>query len=272
MVSGGTLTVGANNATGNGGALSIGAGATLALGTNSITAGLVSTSGASPVITGTGTINTSVGFFFSNTGDITVDALLAGSGGLFKNQTNILTLTGLSTYTGTTEIQAGTLSINSISNVSGGASALGNATNAENGIIRMGLTTTATTLNYTGSGHTSDRLIGMQGTTGSVTIDADGTGALSLTSGTRFEMAGNKTLILRGSSDALTIDNSIGTITENGGLLTLNKADGNTWLVNAAASFTGATQVEYGTLKIGLDNALPTTTAVLIGTGATSLA
>jgi fibronectin-binding autotransporter adhesin len=269
VVSGGTLTVGANNATGNGGALSIGAGATLALGTNSITASLVSTSGASPAITGAGTINASTGFFFSNTGDITVDAGLAGSGGLFKNQTNVLTLTGLNTYSGTTEIQSGTLSFNSISNVGGGASALGNASNAENGIIRMGLTTTATTLNYIGVGHSSDRLIGMQGTTGSVTIDADGTGALGL-GGARFEMAGNKTLILRGSSNGATIDNTIGAISETGGVLTLNKADSNTWLVNGAASYTGATQVDDGTLKIGLNNALPVVTAVRVGTGATA--
>ncbi|MDZ4402047.1 autotransporter-associated beta strand repeat-containing protein [Prosthecobacter sp.] len=248
VVSGGTLTVGANNATGNGGALSIGAGATLALGTNSITASLVSTSGASPVITGTGTINASTGFFFSNTGDITVDAVLAGSGGLFKNQTNILTLAGLSTYTGTTEIQSGTLSFNSIANVGGGASALGAPTTAEAGIIRMGLTTTATTLTYTGTGHTSGRLIGMQGTTGAVTLNGSGSGAIGY-GGARFEMAGNKTLNLGGTSDVALI-NSIGTLTEIGGVLSLIKTDTNTWNLNQSNSYTGATSINNGILRL----------------------
>ncbi len=265
---GGTLTVGASNATGSGGGLNIGAGATLDLGTNNITAGLVKVFGISPTIFGTGTITASQGFVFTNTGDISVGAILAGAGGLFKNQSNVLTLTGTSTYTGLTEIQNGTLSINSINNVGGGASALGNPSTAENGIIRMGLTSTATTLQYTGSGHGSDRLIGMQGTTGGVTLDADGTGAFGI-GGARFENAGNKTLTLRGSS-AAAIDNTIGTITEVGGVLTLNKTDSNTWMLNAVSSYTGATQIDNGVLKIGLTDALPATTAVRIGTGATA--
>jgi autotransporter-associated beta strand protein len=248
VVSGGTLTVGANNATGNGGALSIGAGATLALGTNSITAGLVSTSGASPAITGTGTINASSGFFFSNTGDLTVDAVLAGSGGLFKNQTNILTLTGLNTYTGTTEVHSGTLSFNSIANVGGGASALGAPTTAEAGIIRLGLTTTAITLTYAGAGHSSDRLIGMQGTTGGVTLNGSGSGAIGY-GGARVEMAGNKTLTLGGTSDAALI-NSIGALTEIGGVLSLIKTDTNTWNLNQSNSYTGATSINNGILRL----------------------
>lgn len=266
---GGTLTVGANNATGAGGDLKIGAGATLDLGANNITAGLVSVFGISPTISGTGAITASRGFVFTNAGDISVGAILAGAGGLFKNQTNVLTLTGLNTYAGTTEIQAGTLSINSIGNVGGGASALGNPSTAENGIIRMGLTTTATTLQYTGSGHSSNRIIGMQGSTGSVTLDADGTGALVFTGGVRFENAGNKSLILRGSS-AAAIDNTISGLTELGGVLTLNKADANTWLVNGGNAYTGATQIDNGVLKIGLTDALPTTTAVRLGTGTTA--
>ena len=265
----GTVTVGANNALGVGGDLSLAGGATLALGTNGITHALVTTSGASPAITGAGTITASTGFYFNHIGDTVIDALLAGAGGLLKAQANLVTLTGLSTYAGTTEIQAGTLSINSLTNVGGGASSLGAPTTAENGIIRMGLTTVAATLTYTGTGHTSNRIIGMQGTTGGATIDADGTGALVLGSGARFENAGNKTLVLRGSA-VNTLDNSIGEIREIGGVLTLNKSDANTWLLTAVNSYTGATQVDEGTLKIGLDNALPLTTAVRIGTGATA--
>jgi autotransporter-associated beta strand protein len=267
-LSAGTVTIGANDALGVGGNLTIGAGTTLALGTNSLSHGLVTTTGASPIITGTGTINATTGFFFNHSGNTTIDAVLAGSGGLLKAQTNVVTLTGANTYTGTTEIQNGTLSLNSIGNVGGGASAIGAPTTVENGIIRMGLSTASTTLQYTGAGHTSDRLIGMQGTTGGVTIDADGTGALVL-GGVRTENAGNKTLTLRGSSDAL-IGNTLGAIREIGAVLTVNKSDGNTWILSEKNTYSGATQVDNGILRLGVDDALPVATALRIGTGATA--
>ena len=265
----GTVTVGANNALGNGGNLTLAGGTTLALGANSLTHNVVTTGGASPQITGTGTLSASTGFAFNHTGNTQIDAVLAGSGGLLKTQNNILTLGGASTYTGTTEVRAGGLSFDSIGNVGGGASALGNPGTIEDGIIRMGLTTAATSLTYTGLGHSSDRLIGMQGTTVGVTLNGSGTGALVLTGGTRFETPGNKTLVLRGSSDAV-IDNSIGGLTESGGVLTLNKADANTWLINGGNTYTGVTQIDNGTLKIGLSDALPTGTTVRLGTGATA--
>jgi autotransporter-associated beta strand protein len=247
-LSAGTITIGAANALGNGGNLTLSGGTTLALGSNSIRHGLVTTSGASPAITGTGTINTSSGVFLNHTGDTTIDAILAGAGGLLKAQANTVTLTGLSTYTGATEIQAGSLSLNSIGNVGGGASSLGAPANTEDGIIRMGLTTAATTLIYTGSGHTSNRLIGMQGTIGGVTIDADGTGALVL-GGVRAENAGAKTLTLRGSSAAI-LENSSGQIQEVGAVLSVLKADANTWAYAQSQSYTGTTTVDNGILRL----------------------
>jgi autotransporter-associated beta strand protein len=247
-LSAGTITIGAANALGNGGNLTLSGGTTLALGSKSIQHGLVTTSGASPAITGTGTINTSSGVFLNHTGDTTIDAILAGAGGLLKAQANTVTLTGLSTYTGATEIQAGSLSLNSIGNVGGGASSLGAPANTEDGIIRMGLTTAATTLIYTGSGHTSNRLIGMQGTTGGVTIDADGTGALVL-GGVRAENAGAKTLTLRGSSAAI-LENSSGQIQEVGAVLSVLKADANTWAYAQSQSYTGTTTVDNGILRL----------------------
>lgn len=251
-VSGGTLTIGANNATGVGGDLIIGAGATLDVGTFSLTAGLVTTTGASPVILGSGTIAASTGFFFGNTGDISVNTVLAGSGGLLKTQTNILTLSGLNTFSGPVEIQAGTVSFNSISNIGGGASALGSAATAQDGVIHMGLTTVATTLIYTGSGSSSNRTIGMQGTTGGVTLDSSGTGALVL-GGVHFETAGAKTLTLRGSSDPL-LANTLGGLNEYGlGALTLIKLDTNTWVISGASSYSGATSINDGILRFTAD-------------------
>lgn len=266
LINAGTLTVGANNALGNGGDLTVAGGATLALGTNSITAGLVTTSGASPLITGTGTITaSSSGFAFNHTGDTTIDALLAGAGGVLKTQANVVTLTGASTYSGITEVQAGTLSFNSIGNVGGGASALGNPSTAENGIIRMGLTSTATALTYTGGGHSTDRVIGLQSTTGGVTINGNGTGALAL--GTiQTETAGAKTLTLGGTSLPAVI-NSTGAILESVATLSVTKSGTNTWAINGASTYTGATSAGAGVLRAGNNQAFGTVgTVTLVNT------
>ncbi len=244
----GTLAIGANNATGLGGDLNITAGATLALGAN-ITAGLVATSGASPLITGTGTINASAGFFLNHTGNTTIDALLAGSGGLFKTQSNAVTLTGANTYTGTTEIQNGTLIFDSIANVGGGASALGAPATVEDGIIRVGLGGNDPVLTYTGSGHNSDRIVEIQGTAGgNPTINGNGTGALGL-GAIQTATNGNKTLTLSGTSVA-GLKNTVGPIKEVGAALSLTKAGVNEWELTGASTYTGATAVNAGTLYV----------------------
>jgi fibronectin-binding autotransporter adhesin len=254
VILGGTLTIGASNALGLGGDITLGAGATLDVGGNSLSAGLFTTAGVNPSLLGTGTINASRGFVFGNTGDLPVSTQLAGPGGLLKLQNNILTLSGLNTYSGTTEIRGGTLSIDSISGIGGGASALGSVASAEDGIIRMGSGSTATTLQYTGSGHISDRLIGMQGTTGAVTIDADGTGVLVL-GGVRIENPGNKTLTLRGDSDPA-LENAMGPIVETAGVLTFTKADANTWVMTASNAYSGATRIDDGILRFTADQNL----------------
>lgn len=258
VISAGTLAIGADNATGLGGNLSIGAGTTLDLGANSLTAGLVSFSGANPVLSGTGTINASRGFFFDHDGGsdlVTIDAILAGSGGLFKtNRLSNLTLTGLNTFTGTLEIQRGTLTFDSVANVGGGASALGAPETVEDGIIRVGLTTVAPVLNYTGSGHATDRIIEMQSTTGGLTINGSGTGALQL--GRIQTMTnGDKTLTLSGTSDSA-VENSISEIREVGTALSVTKSGTNTWVLTGANDHTGTTTVSSGILRIRHGEAL----------------
>jgi autotransporter-associated beta strand protein len=261
----GTITIGANDALGVGGNLTIGAGTTLALGTNGISQGLVTTSGASPQITGTGTVTASAGFFLNHTGNTAIGAVLAGAGGLLKAQTNTVTLSGLNTYTGTTEIQAGILSFNTIGNVGGGASALGAPTSVENGIIRTGLGATSATLTYTGAGSTSDRIIEMQGTTGGLTINADGTGALAL-GRVQTVVNGAKTLTLQGTS-AGSLANSIAGIVEVGSALSVTKAGANTWVINGANTYTGTTTAGAGTLRAGSSGAFGTSAVTLINTG-----
>jgi autotransporter-associated beta strand protein len=269
-VSGGSLAVTANNATGGGGPLAIGAGATLDIGTSSISHSTVTTTGASPIITGAGTITSSGGFNFTHTGDTTIDANLAGTGGLFKNQTNVLTLNGASTYTGGTEIQNGTIAVNVLSNA-GTASSLGApAAGSDASVIRLGLTTASTGITYVGATNSStDRILAMQGTTGGVTLNGNGAGAVDYAGGAAGYSTGAKTLTLSGTS-ATSVVNRINGVADGIGAITLAKSGTNLWEVYGTSSYTGATQINDGTLQIGNDNALPVATAVRVGTGTTA--
>jgi autotransporter-associated beta strand protein len=272
VLSAGTIAIGADNALGVGGDLTLAGGTTLALGSNSLSSGLVTMSGTAPVITGTGTITAANGFFFNNTttdpATTDVNAVLAGAGGLRKAQANTLVLGGLSTYTGATEVLAGTLSINSIANVSGGASALGAPTTAVNGLIRMGLTTAETTLTYTGTGHSSNRSLGMQGTTGGLTLNANGSGAVGYGVVTGLT-PGAKTLILDGSASG-TLVNSIGGIVEGAATIALVKNGSTTWAITGTGTHSGLTSVNGGVLRISNSAALGAVTAgTVVADGAT---
>jgi autotransporter-associated beta strand protein len=264
----GVLAIGASNALPVGGPVNIGAGATLDLGTNALSVGLVTTSGASPAIIGSGTLTSSVGLFLNHTGDTTIDTPFAGTGGLLKAQTNVVTLTGASTFTGVIEVQAGALSVATIGNVGAVSGPLGAPANAQTGTIRLGSGTTTGGITYTGAGETTDRLFGLNGSTGGGVITADGTGALIVSSGAHAINGGAKTLTLAGSS-APAIINQIGLVEDCVGVVTLAKAGTNTWEVTVANTYTGATQVDNGVLRIALDNALPVATALRVGTGTT---
>ncbi len=276
-VSGGTLTVAANDAIGLGGALNVAAGGTLDILANNISVGLVTTSGASPQIAGTGTITSSAGFFLNHTGNTSIGAVLAGSVGVLKAQTNEVTLTGANTYTGPTEVQNGSLSFSDIGNVGAISSNLGAPTTAENGMIRMGLSTNSTALTYTGAGSSTDRYVALQGTSGGATLNGSGTGAIVYSGGVGTILEGAKTLTLGGTSAPAVVNEVSGPIIDGIGTLGVAKADANTWKLTGLNTYTGATAVNGGTLEVasstGGSTAAGTSVAlgaVLTGTGVIS--
>ncbi|HZO01900.1 MAG TPA: filamentous hemagglutinin N-terminal domain-containing protein, partial [Burkholderiales bacterium] len=77
-------------------------------------------------ITSLQNVNTNGGVLtFNSAGAMTQAGVISGTGSVVKQGTGTLTLSSANTYTGVTTVSAGTLSFNSIANVSGGASALG---------------------------------------------------------------------------------------------------------------------------------------------------
>lgn len=164
-----------------------------------------------------------------------------------KTGSSSLTLSGNNSYTGKTSVHGGTLSIPSIGNVGGGDSALGNPTSVSSGTIDLGYRTTAVTLIYTGTGHSSDRAINLSGTTGGATLESSGTGPLTLTSGATATGAGAKSLTLTGTNTAA---NSLAATSISGlaDVLTLQKNGVGTWWIHGFSSPKNAWSVTSGTL------------------------
>ncbi|MFM7562637.1 MAG: beta strand repeat-containing protein, partial [Planctomycetota bacterium] len=106
---------------------------------------------------------------------VTLNGIINGSG-LIKHGAGTFTLAGSNTYSGQTIVREGVLSVGSIGN-GGTVGNLGQAPNAANYLVLSGNAAGNTgTLKYTGAGETTDRLLTLQGTGG--TIDSSGTGAL----------------------------------------------------------------------------------------------
>ena len=181
--------------------------------------------------------------------DLTIDALISGggsNGALTKAGAGRLVLSNTAnSFAGKTAIQAGTVEFSSIASVNGGASNLGAPTTSGNGTIDLGSTTSAGGLRYTGTGHTTDRVINLVGTTGGATLDASGSGALVFTSDFTAA-AGTKTFTLTGTSTAA---NSIGVIAGTG--VSVNKTGSGLWRLTGVSTYAGGLTVSDGTIVAG---------------------
>jgi fibronectin-binding autotransporter adhesin len=157
----------------------------------------------------------------------------------------VLTNAG-STYTGITTISGGVLAVDKLSD-GGVASSIGaSSAAAANLVIGNG-----STLRYTGSGDTTNRLFTLSA--GVTFIESSGTGAIVFTDTGPVTLAGNnqaRTIALGGTNAGNnTLAGSIGNA--GTGITTLAKNDSGTWVLTGNHSYTGTTNINAGTLFIG---------------------
>ena len=157
----------------------------------------------------------------------------------------ILTNPG-SSYTGTTQILGGVLGVDKLSD-GGVASSIGASSNAAaNLVIGSG-----STLRYTGIGDSTDRRFTLA--VGSIFIESSGTGAVNFTNtgAVSYSGAGGRVMALGGTNAG---DNIMGATIGNQsatGITSLAKNDSGKWILTGTNSYTGATNVNAGTLIVG---------------------
>ena len=193
--------------------------------------------------------------------------------GITKSGLGIVTLSGTSsTYTGAITLangttSAGTLSLGSIADGVRFGAGVGN-------IVFSG-TTGSAYLKYTGAATTltNRRLDLATVTTGAITLDASGSGAINFANTTALGGASSaKTFTLRGSNTGLNI---IAGIIDNGSGSTraLTKLDRGQWVLTNNNTFTGSTTVNAGTLKLdaSLNAAITPANGIIASTSALTL-
>jgi len=234
----------------SGGALSIGAGRTIAenlalSGTGSFNSGaLVQTSAGTSTLTGTvtltnnATITTSTG-----TAVLVLDGVVGGGGALTKAGAGVLQLNGNNSYSGATTVSAGFLRAyhsNALGTTSAGTTISSGAS------LRIGDDVTlAENLSVSGLGSSNNGAIQFSGTTGTIS------GNITLTGDTRFS-------VLDGT---LTLSGVIS------GAQNLEKEGAGTLTLSGTNTFSGATSVTAGTLLV--TGALNGTTSVTVSGAAT---
>jgi autotransporter-associated beta strand protein len=210
-----------------------------------------------PVIMAGAVTGTNDAFVGAHSGNGTISGVISEAGGsrvLTKGGASNLILTGTNTHTGGTHILAGTLSLPVINNT-GVAGPLGTGA-----VISIGTGGSGATLNYTGTGETTDRVINLAGTTGGAVITQSGTsGNLAFTSNLTATGVGTKTLTLNGSTVAT--GEISGQIVDNSGadLTLVAKSGSGTWTLSGNNLYTGGTNVTGGVLVLGSANALGST-------------
>lgn len=215
---------------------------------------VTSTGGTNALISGNLALGANRTFTINTPAQLNISAVVSGAFNLIKAGTGGLLLSGNNTYTGVTSI-TGTLLLG----------ATGNGTNTPLGTVAGGVTIAASsTLDLNGfTLSTAEAITSVQGTgfstIGAITNtggNASYSGNITLANTTTFEATTSGTLTLSGDisgNSALTLrGDGDGTLSGvRSGTSTIIKNDAGTWTLSGENSYTGATTITLGTLKLG---------------------
>lgn len=228
------------------------------------------------ILSGTRTITTTASTTHGNH-NLTINGIISENSaglGLTKNggSGGVLTLSAVNTFSGAVTLVSGTLSFSTIADA-GTASALGMGSS----IVTGSSAGSTGTLLYTGAGDSTNRQIqigtGTATSTVGLVIQNNGTGALSFTN-SAFNAAFatstvTKNLTLSGSNAGANLVS--GVIADNntagGGLISLTKSGGGTWVLSGANSFGGQLRIDQGTLSVNSLANVGTSSAIGTGSG-----
>ena len=175
---------------------------------------------------------------------LTINARITGSNifEVYQSSGGTVVLNGTNDYTGDTYINGGTLQVSNIGNHGSTTSNLGQGSN-----ILIG---SGQSFKYTGQGETSDRVINLNATSGTVTVDQSGSGLLKFTSDVATTGNGARTLALTGSTSGT---GEISGVIPNSasGAVSVTKSGTGTWTLSGSNTYTGTTTVAGGTLRNG---------------------
>ena len=197
----------------------------------------VSTSGGALTLNAStmslGAINTGAGLLtINNSGAASQSGIFAGTGGLDKTGVGTLTLSQANTYSGATNINAGAVRVTfdgGLGTAGGGTTVAGGATLALDGTNGDITYNTAEVLTLNG------------GTLGNVAGTNSFAGAVTLGSTSSVDSTAGTTLALTG------VISGTGSLTKSGT---------GTLILNAANNYTGATNINAGTVKVTANNGL----------------
>ena len=207
---------------------------------------------------------------FAGGQNITVSGVMSGSGGFTKAGAGRIDLSGNNTFTGSSAINAGIARAahnNAFGTTAGGVSVASGAMVELNNGITIG--SEALTLNGDGGGTGA-----LRSRTGAT---ASWAGAITLGSASRINASSGGTLTLSGGISGahnLTIGGDGGHVTISGaiatgtGSLTKDGTGDGILTLSAANSYSGATTIDSGTIRLGVANAIGDSSPVTVSSGA----
>lgn len=187
-----------------------------------------------------------------NSATLTVGAKVSGPGRVFGTGVGSLDLTNnANDFTGALGKQnGGSVSVSSIRS-NGVASAAGSG-----GLVQVGFNGT---INYTGSGDTTDRTLELFGSF-NATLNNNGSGALVWSGVVSNNSSASLNFNLGGTNNST--NQIVGSLADNTNVLSVTKADAGTWILAGTNTHTGVTTISGGTLVLTNGSAVPDTGVV----------